>query len=94
MFGFQTVLLVRTFLKRDDGDLSEIRTCSDFGRLLYFIAGNWTLKSPVFRKIRILIFSVLCLQYLKDSYLIVLKTKSAWSLKQSPGKKKDGKTLP
>ena len=37
-------MLVRTFLERDDGDLSEIRTCSDFGRLLYYDA----LASPDF----------------------------------------------
>ena len=61
LFGFRTeiyvwnlnkfvrisdVLVVRTDLERDDGDMYEIRTCSDFGRLLYKtkVKMNWRLQ--------------------------------------------------
>ena len=36
LFGFRSILSVRTDLQPNDGVLSEIRTCSVFGRLLYF----------------------------------------------------------
>ena len=37
LFGFQTLLSVRSNLVPNRGGLSEIRTCSDFRRLLYVI---------------------------------------------------------
>ena len=35
LLGFQTLLLVRAIFEPNRLPVSEIRTCSDFGRLLY-----------------------------------------------------------